>query len=510
MERKAMTNEENYHFDVAGYLIVPGVLTATELRGCNQALDELEPVNGGGRLTPSASSPLLALRDHPVLLHYLEQLCGADFRLDEPLRLLCSSEEETDTHLSEGSEWQDWSRAYRQHNGSRFCQGMRVLWALADVSEGDGGLVVVPSSHNSSVDTPQELVDGTDDMGLVVQPTLHAGDLLLCAESVMRGIRPWQGQGPQRLLECGYISAGVRPSAESEITGEESSMPEWTAELTPEQRAIVHNPNRPYPPPVVHSDGEQVWLAEEQGVFHPAIYTRAQDSGIDDKEFFHWDLCGHLVLRGVMDADWLTAANRAIDANADRISTGGSAAGDSKPLAGTGVGRSSMGDPWKLPAPYGEPFQRMVAHPALIQRLNWIMGSGFECMLCSGFLSGKGSSGHSLHAAGSPAVVSNHYRQQNGRVYSEYLNVAWQLRDVTLADGGFVCVPGSHKASYPTPEGIKTCDDEMGLVRHISMKAGDVLLFLASAQTHGAYPWTGEQNRRMIFFQYRSRNLYAP
>ena len=510
MERKAMTNEENYHFDVAGYLIVPGVLTATELRGCNQALDELEPVNGGGRLTPSASSPLLALRDHPVLLHYLEQLCGADFRLDEPLRLLCSSEEETDTHLSEGSEWQDWSRAYRQHNGSRFCQGMRVLWALADVSEGDGGLVVVPSSHNSSVDTPQELVDGTDDMGLVVQPTLHAGDLLLCAESVMRGIRPWQGQGPQRLLECGYISAGVRPSVESEITGEESSMPEWTAELTPEQRAIVHNPNRPYPPPVVHSDGEQVWLAEEQGVFHPAIYTRAQDSGIDDKEFFHWDLCGHLVLRGVMDADWLTAANRAIDANADRISTGGSAAGDSKPLAGTGVGRSSMGDPWKLPAPYGEPFQRMVAHPALIQRLNWIMGSGFECMLCSGFLSGKGSSGHSLHAAGSPAVVSNHYRQQNGRVYSEYLNVAWQLRDVTLADGGFVCVPGSHKASYPTPEGIKTCDDEMGLVRHISMKAGDVLLFLASAQTHGAYPWTGEQNRRMIFFQYRSRNLYAP
>ena len=101
-----------------------------------------------------------------------------------------------------------------------------------------------------------------------------------------------------------------------------------------------------------------------------------------------------------MDEEWLAAANEAIDKNPDRISHGGSAAGDSTPLAGTGVGRSSMGNPWTLPAPYGEPFQRMIADPALVQRLNWIMGSGFECMMCSGFLSGKGSSGHSLHSPG--------------------------------------------------------------------------------------------------------------
>ena len=90
-------------------------------------------------------------------------------------------------------------------------------------------------------------------------------------------------------------------------------------------------------------------------------------------------------------------------------------------------------------------FQRMIANPALVQRLNWVMGSGFECMMCNGFLFGKGSSGHSLHSPATPAKVTNHYRQQNGRVYAEYLNVAWQLRDVTPADGGFVCVPGSHQ-----------------------------------------------------------------
>ena len=41
MDDKTMTNEENYRFDVAGYMIVPGVLTAAELRACNQALDQL-------------------------------------------------------------------------------------------------------------------------------------------------------------------------------------------------------------------------------------------------------------------------------------------------------------------------------------------------------------------------------------------------------------------------------------------------------------------------------------
>jgi ectoine hydroxylase-related dioxygenase (phytanoyl-CoA dioxygenase family) len=510
MEPKIMTNEESYHFDVAGYLIIPGVLSAAQLTACNQALDQLGPVDGPLQWTGPSANPLLALRDHPVLMQYLEQICGEEFRLDLAPRLIGLADGDPATSLSGGAEWVDWARAYRQHNGQRFCQGVRALWALADVGVGDGGLVVVSASHNSTVDAPQDLVDGDDDMGLVVQPVLQAGDLLLCADSLMRGLRPWHGAGPQRLLECGYISAGVRPCANSVLRGEESEMPEWTAELTEVQRAVLHNPNRPYPPRVVRSDGKATWLEEEPGVYHPSLYCRDPNSGIDEKEFFHWDLCGHLVLRGVMDEEWLAAANEAIDANPDRISTGGSAAGDSTPLAGSGVGRSSMGDPWTLPGSYGEPFRRMIADPVLIQRLNWMMGSGFECMQCSGFLSAKGSSGHSLHAAGEPARVTNHYRQQNGRIYSAYLNVAWQLRDVTLEDGGFVCVPGSHKTCYPMPEGIKTCDDEMGLVRHVAMKAGDVLLFLGSAQTHGAYPWMGEQNRRMIFFQYRPRDLYAP
>ena len=88
MDDKTMTNEENYRFDVAGYMIVPGVLTAAELNACNQALDQLASNNGPLRWTSPVCNPLRALREHPVLMQYLEQICGEGFRLDESPRLV--------------------------------------------------------------------------------------------------------------------------------------------------------------------------------------------------------------------------------------------------------------------------------------------------------------------------------------------------------------------------------------------------------------------------------------
>lgn len=88
MGTQTMSNEENYRFDVAGYLIIPGVLTAAELTACNRALDQRDSSNGPLRWTGPADNPLVALREHPVLMGYLRQFCGEGFRLDESLRLL--------------------------------------------------------------------------------------------------------------------------------------------------------------------------------------------------------------------------------------------------------------------------------------------------------------------------------------------------------------------------------------------------------------------------------------
>ena len=60
MGTQTMSNEENYRFDVAGYLIIPGVLTAAELKACNRALDQRDSSNGPLRWTGPADNPLVA------------------------------------------------------------------------------------------------------------------------------------------------------------------------------------------------------------------------------------------------------------------------------------------------------------------------------------------------------------------------------------------------------------------------------------------------------------------
>ncbi len=500
MDRNLMSNEENYCFDVAGYLIVRDVLTQEEIAACSRDLDQ-------EGTTPLAES-LARLRDHPRLVWYLNQICGEKFQLDREPHLIGEAAGAAGGTMVGGNEPRDWSRAYYHQNSVRFCQGVLAIWALADVKAGDGGFVLVPASHKNYVETPKGVLTGSDDMGLTVQPSLKAGDLLLCAEATLHSMRPWKGKGPQRLLASGYIGENARSSINLDAAREEDSSPEWMAELTPVQRAVMRGQDscRVSPPSVVKSDGETCWTEESPEVYHPSIYIRDPDSAIDEQEFYFWDLCGHLVIRNVMEAAWLEAANEAIDKFADRIVVGGAPDKGSKTLAGTG--RPDLGGLFELPKPYCNPFREMIAHPAVIHRLNWMEGSGFRCGNATAICSVKGTAGHALHSGGEPARAGNNYLLQNGRTYCDSVNVAWQLRDVTEAEGGFVCVPGSHKARYPTPPGVQSCDDHMGLVRHVSMKAGDVLMFMGGAQTHGAYPWKSDTHRRTVLINYLSRNLF--
>ena len=231
MDREQMSNEENYCFDVAGYLIVPDVLTGDEIEACNSDLNQ--------KGTSPLSDSLAKLRAHPVLEWYLNQICGEEFRLDREPHLIGDVEEDVGAPLVGGNEPRDWARAYNHQNDVRFCQGVLAIWALADVNEGDGGFVLIPASHKNYVETPKDVLTGADDMELTVQPSLQAGDLLLCAETTLHGLRPWQGNGPQRLVACGYIGKNAPSSIRPDVTCEEGPPPEWLTELTPVQRAVM-------------------------------------------------------------------------------------------------------------------------------------------------------------------------------------------------------------------------------------------------------------------------------
>lgn len=505
MDREYMSNEENYAFDVSGYLHVPGVLTQAEVARLNQAIDDAGQLEGMLGWGEGLRDPFRELLVHPVLVWYLNQIVGQGFILDRAPEVWCDATCDTGAPLVGGNTPRDPAIAYYHQNGRRFCEGARVLWALSDAAAGDGGFSLAPCTHKANVETPEDVLTGADDLGLTVQPALKAGDLLIAGLTVVQGMRPWKGQGMQRLLSYEYVGRGVMRSAGPNAP--KMPAPDWLAEMTPEQQASLYKPGYrdTTPPPTIVTDGETVKLDPSREVFHPSFLIRNPDSGIDEKEFYFWDLNGYLVLRGVMDEAWIAAANAAIDAFEDHIVVGEELASGSKSLAGTG--RPTLGGLLQLPHPHCEPFRKMMAHPVVEHRLNWMGASGGRNGGGTAFCSVKGSTGHALHDSNEPLNPGRGYVYHNGRSYCEAITVTWQLRDVNAGDGGFACVPGSHKAFYRMPPGVRTCDDPMWVVKHVEMKAGDVLFFMDGGTTHGALAWQSEMPRRGILHKYSSRNF---
>ena len=100
-------------------------------------------------------------------------------------------------------------------------------------------------------------------------------------------------------------------------------------------------------------------------------------------------------------------------------------------------------------------------------------------------------------------------------------SVAFQLQDTDESCGGYVCIPGSHKASLSIPgvdsgagdfsgqgKGLSVHPEPLfdaGVLQSLTMKKGDVLLFLGASQSHAALRWASPVPRRVLLFGVFSR-----
>ena len=232
---------------------------------------------------------------------------------------------------------------------------------------------------------------------------------------------------------------------------------------------------------------------------------------MDERERYFWDLTGYLVVQQVLTADELAAANAALDDCHERgaVHDAGEISGPrgSRRLRGSSYLRITASEELlTLPKPHCEPFRRMLAHPAVVSRLNEMCGTGFRFDHGPHYIGGvEGTAGMVMHGAGEPHRPYVAYHHQGGRGYCAGVTVAWNLADAGPGDGGFACVPGSHKAGFPMPRGVRTADDDMGLVKQPEVRAGDVLFFMDGAQTHGTLPWAAGHDRRSVLFKYAGR-----
>ena len=115
----------------------------------------------------------------------------------------------------------------------------------------------------------------------------------------------------------------------------------------------------------------------------------------------------------------------------------------------------------------------------------------------------KGAEGFWFHEGGEPHDRARDYLYRNGRMYCGMTNLAIQFADVGPGDGGFACLPGSHKSNYPCPDEIRLYEAHQDRVVQPVARAGDVMIFVETLM-HGSLPWRGEHQRRTAILRYNN------
>ena len=153
---------------------------------------------------------------------------------------------------------------------------------------------------------------------------------------------------------------------------------------------------------------------------------------------------------------------------------------------------------------WGEPYLDLIDHPEILPRLDALMGPDLRLDHVNLDIIRYGLSpiGSTLHGGSTPFDPTQYYHVQDGRMHSGLTTVAFNLRDVGPDDGGFACVPASHKSNFPLPPGCVDLSGELApFVSRVTGPAGTAIIF-TEALTHGPLPWSGSGERRTIFYKY--------
>ena len=101
-----------------------------------------------------------------------------------------------------------------------------------------------------------------------------------------------------------------------------------------------------------------------------------------------------------------------------------------------------------------------------------------------------------LHGGPRKDNGEHHYQCVNGQMYNGLIVVMYALEDIHPGDGGFICVPGSHKGNMDFKPQVNS-----HLVVNPSFMAGDMLIF-TEALIHGTTTWTSSKKRRALLYKY--------
>jgi hypothetical protein len=208
---------------------------------------------------------------------------------------------------------------------------------------------------------------------------------------------------------------------------------------------------------------------------------------VNDKEAYLFDLQGFVVVENALNEEQLGQLDAILE---ERIAAAGVQDAPTHRFGGL--------------LDWGKPYRELIDNPAIAPYLEALLGSQFRLdhVYLDIIRAGLSPIGATLHGGGTPFDPSQYYRYQDGRMYNGLTVVAYNLREVGPEDGGFGCVPGSHKSHLRFPDEWRKMDQGLQpCVARVTGRAGTAILF-TEALTHGALPWKGKGERRTIFYKY--------
>ena len=152
---------------------------------------------------------------------------------------------------------------------------------------------------------------------------------------------------------------------------------------------------------------------------------------------------------------------------------------------------------------WGQPFLDLMDHATVLPYLHALIGPRVRADHDYCIFMQPGAQGQDIHG-GPMRYESDHWYHYHDGVVRNGLTVAtWVLTDAQPGDGGFICIPGSHKTNFiqSVPKAVLRQEHRPDYVIQPELRAGDVLIF-TEALIHGTAPWLGKEERRALLFKY--------
>lgn len=205
-----LTDEQKYLFDMRGWLLVPGVLTAdeaAEMRSfCTRLKNDPDSIPESERST--LGGPLQRLADHPVVVGFMNefvahpelssQACYGFRQESSNLIYRTAGDGEFGPHNGNGLlRFPGDSHHYQCIPGKAHSGLSRVVWELNAVDKGDGGTLLVTGSHKAVFPAPDALLDPSwPNWDTYSCPE---GSVLFFTEALTHSAQPWTNPNRPRV-----------------------------------------------------------------------------------------------------------------------------------------------------------------------------------------------------------------------------------------------------------------------------------------------------------------------